>query len=278
MNQYTITRYNGINQKYSSNLKNDVSEFDYIYNCRFNGDKICKRDGHKRYTKYAENEHITSINSFDNGSGMKYIFGKGDDLYAINGEITSDIINNCKVNDGLDSSYNITGLSVSFTSGNVIVDGTYISIGYFTKAFTASKDTYVDVGTNGTIDYTEVSNGADEPSLESGHLRLFKVVSTATAISSVAILCKQVRMLSGLNNNKKMRFQVYRENIYGVNGYDDMVVYSSQSISYLREAPAPVELYCAFIYKYLSKEPLFASKAASNSAAVSHEALNEAVA
>lgn len=53
------------------------------------------------------------------------------------------------------------------------------------KAYTASKDTYVDIGTDGTVDYNEVANGAAAPALAANHIRVAKVVTDGSGITSV---------------------------------------------------------------------------------------------
>lgn len=59
-----------------------------------------------------------------------------------------------------------------------------------TTAFTveASKDTYLDLGSDGVLDLNAVSNGAAAPSVASNHLRLSKVVSGGSAITSITDL------------------------------------------------------------------------------------------
>lgn len=59
-----------------------------------------------------------------------------------------------------------------------------------TRTFTASKDTYVDVLRNTTtgafsLVYTEVTNGAASPALAANSLRLAKIVTNASTITSV---------------------------------------------------------------------------------------------
>lgn len=54
------------------------------------------------------------------------------------------------------------------------------------KVYTASKDTYVDIGTDGVVDYTEVANGAASPALAANHIRIAKVVTSGVAITSVS--------------------------------------------------------------------------------------------
>ena len=54
------------------------------------------------------------------------------------------------------------------------------------RAFTASKDTYVDLAYDGTIYYTEVANGATTGfGLSANRVRLAKVVTNGSTITSV---------------------------------------------------------------------------------------------
>lgn len=61
----------------------------------------------------------------------------------------------------------------------------YTKTGVANKVYTVSKDTYVDIGTDGTVDYNEVANGAAAPALAADHIRLAKVVTSGAAITSV---------------------------------------------------------------------------------------------
>uniref|UniRef100_A0A6M3IE19 Putative structural protein n=1 Tax=viral metagenome TaxID=1070528 RepID=A0A6M3IE19_9ZZZZ len=56
------------------------------------------------------------------------------------------------------------------------------------KTYTASKDTYVDLKGDGTYVFTEVLNAAAAPAIAANSIRLAKVVTDATAITSVADL------------------------------------------------------------------------------------------
>lgn len=53
------------------------------------------------------------------------------------------------------------------------------------KTFTASRDTYVDIATNGSVSYSEVTNGAASPALTSNYVRVAKVVTSGSAITSI---------------------------------------------------------------------------------------------
>ena len=53
------------------------------------------------------------------------------------------------------------------------------------KVFTASKDTYVDVGYDGTIYYTEVANNAASPALSANRIRIAIVISGGASITAI---------------------------------------------------------------------------------------------
>lgn len=81
--------------------------------------------------------------------------------------------------------------NASMTAMIVYINGQRISIGAVTsRAFTASKDTYVDVLDNadgtGTLVYTEVANGAAAPALAANSLRIAKIVTDATDIQAAS--------------------------------------------------------------------------------------------
>lgn len=85
----------------------------------------------------------------------------------------------------------VSGLNGTMTAGVVYVhdvngDMIRLPLSLITsKAFTASKDTYVDVGYDGVIDYNEVANNATSPTLASNHIRLAKIVTNGSTITSV---------------------------------------------------------------------------------------------
>ena len=62
----------------------------------------------------------------------------------------------------------------------------YTATSVTNKTYTASKDTYVDIGTDGTVDYNEVANGAASPALAASHIRVAKVVTSGAAITSIS--------------------------------------------------------------------------------------------
>jgi len=85
----------------------------------------------------------------------------------------------------------VSGLNGSMTSlvgFQNTIRGTIAAL--TSRAFTASKDTYVDVLRNSTTNdfslvYTEVTNAAASPALASNSIRLAKVVTSGSAITSV---------------------------------------------------------------------------------------------
>lgn len=61
----------------------------------------------------------------------------------------------------------------------------YVKTSIANKAYTASKDTYVDIDTTGTVTYTEVANNAASPALAANNIRVAIVVTNGSAITSV---------------------------------------------------------------------------------------------
>lgn len=97
------------------------------------------------------------------------------------------------------NSYVVTGLLpptsatlvATTTAGRALIINTtdnemkYVEKSATTKTYTASKDTYVDLSASGTYTYNEVANGAAEPTTTSNSIRLAKVVTSGTAVTSV---------------------------------------------------------------------------------------------
>lgn len=82
-----------------------------------------------------------------------------------------------------------TGLNADISGGDVYITQAGYTITAVTgHAFTASQDTYVDVGNDGTIDYNAVANGAGAPALAADHIRLAKVVTDGTTITGITDL------------------------------------------------------------------------------------------
>jgi hypothetical protein len=81
----------------------------------------------------------------------------------------------------------VSGLDGSFSNIVYYVAGIRYSVtSVANKTYLASKDTYVDIGIDGTVDYNDVANGAAAPALAANHLRVAKVVTNGSAITSVS--------------------------------------------------------------------------------------------
>lgn len=80
----------------------------------------------------------------------------------------------------------VSGLNCSMSSGVAFVGGERPTLASITsRAFTASKDTYIDVDSSGVIYYTEVANGGTCPALTTGRVRMAIIISGASTITSI---------------------------------------------------------------------------------------------
>jgi len=79
-------------------------------------------------------------------------------------------------------------LTSDISAGVAYVMGRRIVKGTTSHTYTALKDTYVDLKGDGTYIFTEVDNGADAPPVAPDSIRLAKVITSATAITSVVDL------------------------------------------------------------------------------------------
>jgi hypothetical protein len=107
------------------------------------------------------------------------------------------------------SSYLISGttpstsanLTLTFAQQEAVVNtGTlaqYVKLSASTATIAASKDTYIDLGysgtyqggtANGTLTQVAVANGAAAPAVTANSIRLWKVVTSASAITAVTLL------------------------------------------------------------------------------------------
>jgi hypothetical protein len=76
--------------------------------------------------------------------------------------------------------------NASMTAGVIYIGGQRVSVSAVSaRAFTASKDTYVDIGTDGVVDYNEVANNAASPALAASHIRVAIIVTGASNIANV---------------------------------------------------------------------------------------------
>lgn len=73
----------------------------------------------------------------------------------------------------------------SMTAGVVYINGARVSVSAVTsRQFTASRDTYVDVDSNGTITYSEVTNNNTSPALAANNIRIAIICTGATTIAN----------------------------------------------------------------------------------------------
>lgn len=86
-----------------------------------------------------------------------------------------------------------TGLGASMTDGYVYAtSGKRVKVDAVTnRAFTASKDTYVDIAPNGTVNYSEVSNNAAAPVVPTGYIRIAVVVTSGSAVTAIHGLARR---------------------------------------------------------------------------------------
>ena len=79
-----------------------------------------------------------------------------------------------------------TGLTADISAGVAYINGIRLPIAAeLNHAFTASKDTYIDLGDNGVLDYNEVANNDAIPALAANHLRIARVITNATDTTSI---------------------------------------------------------------------------------------------
>lgn len=79
----------------------------------------------------------------------------------------------------------VSALNGTMTSGTVYINGIRVTVNSIaTQAFTANRDTYVDVDVNGNVTFQAVANNAASPSLAANSIRLGIVISGGAALSS----------------------------------------------------------------------------------------------
>ena len=121
------------------------------------------------------------------GTFTSDITEKGSTLTTQRDELVFDHVASGCVWSG--DSYGST-LAASMTSGVIYLAGKRLTVATVTaRAFTASKDTYVDLSDSGsgtaTITYTEVANNAASPALAAGSIRVAIIVTGASNIANV---------------------------------------------------------------------------------------------
>lgn len=92
------------------------------------------------------------------------------------------------------------GLTQSIASGSAIVDGDTETYAGQSKLFTASKDTYRDLKSDGTLRFTAVDNNADEPTVADGELRIGVTITDSTDVIEDRILAATLETRSEWGN------------------------------------------------------------------------------
>lgn len=113
----------------------------------------------------------------------------------------------------------VSGLQGSMTGGTIYVNGyRTIVTGVSNNTFAASSDVYVDIDYLGNITYNAVSNNATAPSLTANALRVAKIVTNGSAITTVTQtgadgvgnIIYPVGILSAKQIQNPYKFNVYR--------------------------------------------------------------------
>lgn len=126
---------------------------------------------------------ITATGSSDTNVDLK-LSGKGTGKAYLDSisEYTLDFIVSGLVWSG--DSYGAS-LAGSMTAGFAYISGLRVTIAAISAhTFTASKDTYVDLSSAGTITYTEVTNNAASPALSANNIRIAIIVTGASNIAA----------------------------------------------------------------------------------------------
>jgi len=95
-------------------------------------------------------------------------------------------------------------LTSDISAGQAYVQGRRVYVPTTSHTYTASKDIYVDVDHNGNYTFSEVGNGASAPSIADNSIRLAKVVTDATSITSVSDL-RNLELAITVNDSERVR-------------------------------------------------------------------------
>lgn len=80
----------------------------------------------------------------------------------------------------------LTGLNGAMTAGVAYVNGKRLVVSAVASyTFTASRDTYVYISDTGSVQYNAVANNADMPATPANHALVARVITNASAITSV---------------------------------------------------------------------------------------------
>lgn len=79
-------------------------------------------------------------------------------------------------------------LANTISEGVAYVQGIRVHVGLTNKTWTANRDTYVDLSSDGVYTYVEVANGAGVPAVTALNMRIAKVVSGPTTLGTITML------------------------------------------------------------------------------------------
>lgn len=75
--------------------------------------------------------------------------------------------------------------NASMTAGFAYISGVRVTVAAVTaRSFTASRDTYIDLSSDGVLTYTEVTNNAASPALSANNIRIGIIVTAAGSIAA----------------------------------------------------------------------------------------------
>jgi len=126
------------------------------------------------------------------GTGVMEEISAGAGLTLSAGVLSTDSVNKLTTADlipdfvasGIVGTTSAT-LSADISAGVAYVGGLRTTPAAVTAhAYTASRDTYVDLSNAGSYTYVAVANGAGEPAVTAGCLRVLKVVTSGTAVTA----------------------------------------------------------------------------------------------
>ena len=123
-----------------------------------------------------------------------------------------------------------SGLVGSQTAGNVWYNGVRSVIPVVTThTFTASKDTYVDFNpATNTFTYVPVTNGATEPAVTASNVRVAKVVTGSSAVTTIS-QTQYTSPRTGAIPYNPYKFSVYRGNSWtSANGTVGLVTFDTE--------------------------------------------------
>ena len=167
----TVTKYTSADGQTTFNAEYKVNQVKVIHNgVNLTTDEFVAVDG----------QTVVLLNAAQSGDNIViesyYI---GDYYGSVYGDLFEDgVISGLEIT----TSPNLTG---TFTEGVLYNDGVRQDVMSKSHIFTASKDTYVDVQSNGDFLYNEVDNGASEPSIVDGNMRIAKVITDVDNISGI---------------------------------------------------------------------------------------------